>query len=489
MRFIQLTLGTLLSLSSLTLFASQTINTSTENHQLIKKVVQAYGGDSLLALSSYQLTDHYKSFREGQSYSADEIDLEHARAQLTVDLAKQRKDFKWLTGDKDSFSVRQQLFDGNQGYRLNHSDKTLSQVPNLNFISTERHYSYHLDTALALLIKDKETQITRLDDKNLYGAPHFQVLLERQGYPKLTLLINQRDFRIAKLERPHWSGKVFSYRFSDYRNVDGLLYANSVFVTRGGAPYSVLTHREFIPNLAVKETFELPQDYRQAGKGIDFSAMQAKQIDDKLYLVGQDWGFSIFLDAGDYFVGAGGYKDLSKRLAFVQDKYNLQKPLKYLVVSHHHLDHLGGMKEAFDLGAILVTKQQHLATIESIVGETIAKERLLFVEEQLSLANGQVQAINYPNSHAEYSLVTYFNNEQVLFSADTYFSRDETGSPQGYQALHGLQKRLESLEVSPKHFAAAHSFRVLTDQDFVHSLANMRSAQSICPVNWTICPQ
>ena len=232
----------------------------------------------------------------------------------------------------------------------------------------------------------------------------------------------------------------------------------------------------------------MPKGYGQSGAGLDFSTMQAKEISKGLYLVGEDWGFSLFLDSGDYFVGAGGYADLTKRLHFVQKKYNIDKPLKYLVVSHHHLDHLGGMKEAFELGATFVTKQQHVNTIESVVGEQLSHDRLLLVNEEVSIANGQVQAINFPNSHSEYSLVTYFNQGKVLFTADTYLSREATGSPSGYQELHSLHQLLQSFNIAPQLYAAAHSFRVLTEKDFSYSLANINESQSICPANWNICP-
>ena len=459
------------------------------NQKIINKVFKAYGGDALTSLPHFQLTDHYKSFRDGQSYSAEEVDLQHSTAQLTVDFVNRRKDFKWLWGDKDYFSVRQQLFDGERGYRINHADKTMSTASNLNFRSAERQYSYHLDTALALLLADPATVVTHLDDRNLYGKLHYQVQIEAKGHPKLTLLIDQGTGRIAKLERAHWMpGKVYSYRFSDYQQSGKVLYANSVFVTRGGEPYTVITSREFDTDFDVTSVFELPKGYGKSGVGLDFSTMQAKELSKGLYLVGEDWGFSLFFDAGEYFIGAGGYADLTKRLQFVQKKYNIDKPLKYLVVSHHHLDHLGGMKEAFELGATFVTKHQHVSTIESVVGEQLPQDRLLFVDQQLSFANNQVQAINYPNSHSEYSLVTYFTQGKTLFTADTYLSREDTGSPKGNQGLLKLHQRLQSFNLEPQFYAAAHSFRVLTDKDFAYSLANINESKSVCPANWTICP-
>ena len=89
--------------------------------------------------------------------------------------------------------------------------------------------------------------------------------------------------------------------------------------------------------------------------------MMAEQLSDNIYLAGQDWGFSVFLDAGNYFIGTGGYEDLGLRLAAVQKLVGNDKPLKYQVVSHHHIDHLEGMKEANELGGQFISVKEHQA--------------------------------------------------------------------------------------------------------------------------------
>ena len=239
-------------------------------------------------------------------------------------------------------------------------------------------------------------------------------------------------------------------------------------------------------NPDVTKAFALPIGYGEESPTLDFAEMAVKKLADGVYLAGKNWGFSIFVDAGDYFIAAGGYAGLTDRFDAVKAFAGTDKPLKYQLVSHHHIDHLGGMKEAAELGATFVTVADHVASIRESAGISIADDRFILVDGTASVADGKAMVVDFPSGHTSHMLVSYFPGSKIAFSADTFFSRQKAGSPSGYDGLDALKKLFADLNLDAQYFAAAHSGRVLTAADMDAALGNVPE-DAVCPADWTFC--
>jgi len=164
----------------------------------------------------------------------------------------------------------------------------------------------------------------------------------------------------------------------------------------------------------------------------------------------------------------------------------VDKPLKYQVVSHHHIDHLGGMKEAAELGANFVTVKEHVGSVRESAGVEIADDRFILVDGSGSVAGGKVKVMDFPSGHSNHMLVSYIPGAKIAFTADTFFSRQEAGAPSGYKGLKSLKRAFLDYRFDVEHLAAAHSGRVLTAADLDAAINNI-AEDAVCPADWGFC--
>lgn len=454
---------------------------------LIDKVVAAYGGNALLGLKTLRSNDRYKGFRYGQSVNPDEIDLAHYNALVTVDFENRRKALQWVRGSQPDISLQHQIFDGKLGYSLDHTAQTLVENVGITYASADRRISWLLDTVLARMIADERANSVYQGEENYNGTPHKKISFQADGFPEITLYIDVESGRISNMQRAHWvAGEYFNYQFSGYKRQDGIIYAASTYVTRGGQPFEIVTARAIEVNPDVTAAFGLPVGYGEEKPTIDFSEMAVKQLADGVYLAGQGWGFSIFVDAGDNFIASGGYRGLKDRFEAVKAFAGVDKPLKFQVVSHHHNDHLGGMKEAAKLGASFLTVKEHVASIRESAGVAITDDRFVIVEGSGSVAGGKLMVVDFPTGHTSHLLISYVPSAKIAFTADIFFSRQEAGAPSGSDGLYAFKRMFADNKLDVEYFAAAHSGRVLTAADLDAAINNIPEDE-VCPADWEFC--
>jgi glyoxylase-like metal-dependent hydrolase (beta-lactamase superfamily II) len=453
---------------------------------LIDKVVAAYGGEQLLSVKTLKLVDKYQSFRAGQNHSPDETDMFHRHYSVTVDLVNQRSDFRFKRGLLDETSIEQRVFDGKMGYQIDHTARTVSKSARLSFAKADRYHLFYLDTALAILLNNTRKQATYVgEEDDRLGVAHDVISFKAEGYPQTTLYVNKANGRIAKMQRAYGKSAKYNYCYSGHQYKQGRLYAASTYITRAGKAMHLSVSRKLEFNPDVTNAFSVPADYGTAIADLDLSKMTTQKLADNVYLSGRWGGYSTFIDTGEYFIGAGGYAQLTKRFEATKTFAGVDKPLKYLVVSHHHDDHLGGMKEAAELGVTFITVESHKDSIRDMAKQELPDDRFIIVDEQGSFADGAVKVLDFPNPHASHNLMTYFPLAKTLFTADLFFTWQESGAPKGNPTLKVFRSKLKQAGFAVEQFAAAHSGRVLTAADLDKSIETI--VKVVCPADWEIC--
>jgi glyoxylase-like metal-dependent hydrolase (beta-lactamase superfamily II) len=164
------------------------------------------------------------------------------------------------------------------------------------------------------------------------------------------------------------------YIFSDYRSVDGLMLPFSITINKGGRPYSSIDYDSItINDPSALDIFEGPQDIvGQAEAAIasdgSWSPITWNAVAPNLYHAVAFSHHSMIVEFPEYVVVVEGpYTEAqSLRVTRIIDE-EIGKPIRYVVPTHPHYDHTGGIRGFASVGADVMVAAGHEAELRGIV--------------------------------------------------------------------------------------------------------------------------
>lgn len=100
-----------------------------------------------------------------------------------------------------------------------------------------------------------------------------------------------------------------------------------------------------------------------------------------------------------------------------------EKPLRYVILTHHHIDHTGGFRGYVQAGATLVTSQDNASFFTSALERAGQTGAAVIAVGQRATLNGigrTVEVYEVLNSHADGTLVAYVPDARVAFVTDLF---------------------------------------------------------------------
>jgi glyoxylase-like metal-dependent hydrolase (beta-lactamase superfamily II) len=455
---------------------------------LIAQVTQAYGGEALANLSSYIVDVRFLAPATGQSRTPDLVHLGSTNQFLTVDLNANKASMENVFFGRGGTFLNGTITNGEQASAINYQTMSYGEAPSADIYTIAGGTMRTTDSLLAYELNKAGDKAEYLGAVDYMNRPHETIKMPFPQSPDLTLYVDSETHLISRMIRTNPQLGQLDYVFSDYKEHNGIAYAASINFLLAGDFNLISTRHVLQFNTPIDSSlFELPAGMKQEAERIDTSEMLANKISDSVFHVGQNAGFSIFIDTGDSIVAAGGYPGLKDRFDRFKKESGIHKPLAYQIVTHHHTDHLGGLGEALDLGATLVTVENNEGAIRDATAIDIPDGQFLRMENRLTLGSGRQRVEIYEVStiHAESFLVTYVPAQKLIFIADHLNSPYKTGTPTANLNTVTIYDALQNLGIDIKRILIAHGAREFDWKDIREAVSQYSEQE--CPETRAVC--
>ena len=217
--------------------------------------------------------------------------------------------------------------------------------------------------------------------------------------------------------------------YAGYTDFGGFAFPTRVTQTQGGHPALDVTVREVIPNAPAD--ISLPDAVRAATERITVD-----KVADGVWFIAGGSHNSVAIEMKDYMILVETPLNDGRSMPVIAEVKKLVpgKPIRYVVNSHAHFDHAGGLRTAVGEGATIVTQTQNkeyltraFATPNTIAPDHLAKSgkkaRIVTVGEKMVLSDGarSVELHHVADSnHTDAFLVAYLPKERLLIEADSF---------------------------------------------------------------------
>jgi glyoxylase-like metal-dependent hydrolase (beta-lactamase superfamily II) len=263
-----------------------------------------------------------------------------------------------------------------------------------------------------------------------------EVSLTLNGKYKITGIINAQNEveRVQTwIDQPLVGDMLIETVYSGYKGFGSIKFPTKIVQNQDGYPSLELNILTVAAN-SFNVDIQVP-DNVLAARPLPVRVESQKVADGVYFLTGGSH-HSLAIEMKDHSVLVDAPLNEERALAVIAKTKELipNKPIQYLVTTHHHWDHAGGIRTAIDEGATIVTHEMNKAFFERIAKtpHTINPDRLArsqkpvkiqAVGDKGQLTDGTRTVELYTiagNEHSADMLMVYLPKEKILAEADAF---------------------------------------------------------------------
>jgi glyoxylase-like metal-dependent hydrolase (beta-lactamase superfamily II) len=217
--------------------------------------------------------------------------------------------------------------------------------------------------------------------------------------------------------------------YVDYKDFEGVRFPTKISQKRGGQPTLDLAITEAKANIPAD--IKAPDSVTQAAVRV-----QADKIADGVWYLTGGTHHSVLVEMSDHLIVIEGPQNDARAIAVIEEAKKLvpNKPIKYVVNTHKHFDHAGGLAAFAADGAIVVTHDASKAFLEKSLSapRTVQPDKLAKsgkkpviegMQEKRVLSDGtrtvELHLIQ-GTTHDDGIIMAYLPKEKLLVEADVF---------------------------------------------------------------------
>ncbi len=280
-----------------------------------------------------------------------------------------------------------------------------------------------------------------------------------QGKRKIVAYANDQN-AIERIESSYGHPVVGDMKvvtnYGPYRDFAGVKFPTRIVQYQDGLPALdvVVTAVRANPTFNV----EVPANVRSTP-----TAVKSEKTADGVWFIGGDSHNSVLIEMKDYLIVVEAPSSDVRSMAVIDEVKKLvpNKPIKYLVNSHHHFDHSGGVRAYAADGVTIVTHEANRPLFEraannswSLNPDRLAKSKkkpvFQAMGDNMVLTDGTRSVELYQmvgNAHHDGIVMAYLRKEKLLIEADAFTPGSVPKTPDPFSVNLEANVRRLNIEV------------------------------------------
>ena len=292
------------------------------------------------------------------------------------------------------------------------------------------------------------------------------------GKYHITAAINERneiESVTTHVANPMFGDMLYEWRYGPYKQFGMVKYPTFIHHDEGDARLNP-AHNTLEVRISDVQANGPVQVITPTGAeklpGESVSRIESQKLAEGVWYVAGIRHASIAVEFRDFMAVVDADLNEKRAIAVIDEVHRLapDKPIRYLVNTHHHFDHSGGLRTYVAEGATVVTNRSNREFYEKVVfspaPRTLEPDRLSQLNPDqlpnpvMELVGGkyvisdgtrtlEVHALP-PYDHAADMMVVYLPHEKILINADIYEPPQKGGRPP--KPSEGTRVLLETIE-------------------------------------------
>ena len=281
------------------------------------------------------------------------------------------------------------------------------------------------------------------------------------------------------IDNPVMGDTSVEFTYSDYRDFNGVMFPGHIRRVQGGHPVLDI----MVSSVTANPSIDLPVPDAVRSFTTPAVEVTVDKLANGVYYLKGGSHHSLAIDQADHIVIVEGPQNEARSDAVIAKAKETipNKPIRYVVNTHVHFDHSGGLRTFVDEGATVVTqatnqpfyekawaaphtlnpdrleKSKKAAMFETVTGKHVLTDGKRSIELHEITGSG----------HNDAFLLVYLPAEGILFESDAYTPAAADAPPPAMANPFSvnLNENIQRLKLNVRQIAAGHGPRLTTMAD------------------------